>query len=120
MGLFGNWKRLVDRTKEYAAFYPHILAHSLWVENRVLVPSHILEQHAAHAKQRSENEAQSYDSYPLVQWVTSQGIRHLSMCALAAQSCQADVEEVDKQERQRIMDATVARLASAGGEEADE
>jgi len=129
LGMFGNWRQSVARAKQYARYYPQILAHALWVEHRILVPDPVLRAsiNASAASNTSDPAttttlAAEYNSTAIQQqqqpttnsmeeWVANQGVRHLSMCVLAAQSCQLDVEEVDKQERQRIMDVTVARLA---------
>jgi hypothetical protein len=139
LGLWGNWQLLLNRTREYARHYPHILAHALWVENRIRVPDSALLAGvvprndssggsggitAAEEDNDSADKVQlqwrDEDVNPMVEWVTQQGLRHLSMCALAAQSCQSDVEEVERQERQRILDATSARMSekeSAGRED---
>lgn len=100
VGVWGNWRRVVDRTKQYARCYPQILAHALWTEHRVVVPAHLVVVRSQQPEEDSEPQ-----NHPMAEWVTSQGIQHLTWCVLAAQSCQGDVEEVDKQERQRIVDA---------------
>ena len=117
LGVWNNWSRLLDRTRQYARHYPHILAHALWVEQRIRVPRSALvattttTTSAAAAKPKAPHDDDVETPNPMVEWVTTQGLGHLSMCAMAAQSCQVDVEEVDRQERQRIMDATVAQMA---------
>lgn len=117
LGMFGNWKQAVDRTKQYARYYPQILAHALWVEHRVIVPEPVLrasiDASAPHKKTASKYGSIQQQQQPMVDWVTDQGVRHLSMCMFAAQSCRSDVEEIEKQERQRLMDVTVARLAGS-------
>jgi len=109
VGVWGNWRRVVDRARQYARCYPQILAHALWTEHRVVVPAHMIVVAAPQQQSKEDSQhspgAQPQDNYhPMEEWVTSQGIRHLSWCVLAAQSCQGDVEEVDRQERQRIVD----------------
>jgi hypothetical protein len=139
LGLWGNWQQLLNRTRQYARHYPHLLAHALWVENRVRVPDSVVRAAAPGNEGTSSSTAAEVHNYsgkpqqqwrdeeetvnPMVEWVTKQGIRHLSMCALAAQSCQSDVEEVERLERQRIMDVTSARIAekhSAGNANGDD
>lgn len=127
LGLWGNWHQLLNRTRHCARYYPQILAHALWVEHRVRVPDAVVRA-AATERDGSRIAAVEEHKYSgstpqlqwrgegetvnaMVEWVTKQGIRHLSMCAFAAQSCQADVDEVERLERQRIMDATTARIA---------
>ena len=128
LGLWGNWQQLLNRTRQYARHYPHILAHALWVENRVRVPdsallagvprndtsgssSCITAAEEDNDSGKVQQQWRDEDVNPMVEWVTQQGLRHLSMCALAAQACQSDVEEVERQERQRILDATSARMS---------
>lgn len=53
------------------------------------------------------------------QWIQNQGLRHLSFCILAAQACRSNVDEVDEQERQRLVDAKAESLASKNDEEVD-
>ena len=128
LGMVQHFRRLTQRTKEYAQFYPAILAHALWVENRIIVPAHIIleqqqqqqqqqQNHGTAANALADNDNNNNNNNPMVEWVTNQGLRHLCTCALATQSCQQDVEEIDKQERQRLMDATLARLAAKDAED---
>ena len=84
LGLYGSWKRSVDLAKTYAKFYPQILSHALWTECRIIVPKD--------------------DSFNMEQWISQQSVRHLSFCMLAALSCRNDVMEVDKLERQRLVE----------------
>ena len=75
---------MVDLAKTYAEFYPQILSHALWTECRIIVPKD--------------------DSFNMEQWISQQSVRHLSFCMLAALSCRNDVMEVDKLERQRLVE----------------
>lgn len=104
LGLYATWNKAVRNVKTYAKSYPQILAHALWTENRIIVPPSILcnKQNAGHEMEK---------------WVQDQGMRHFSLCVIAAQSCQADVEEVEKQERQRLIESTLASSLASNAEE---
>jgi hypothetical protein len=99
LGLYTTWTRSVETAKMYARRYPQILAHALWTESRIVVPPFILNKAGGVGEEMEK-------------WILNQGVRHLSFCVLAAQSCQSDVEEVDKQERQRLIEAAASALAT--------
>lgn len=111
LGLYQNWKQSINLAKNYARNYPQILAHSLWTELQIVVPPSVIKNN------NDIMEESSPSSLSMEEWMQSRGLRHLSCCILAAQSCRADVEEVDKQERQRLVEATAESFAASNKEE---
>jgi hypothetical protein len=92
LGLYATWQKAVRTTLIYAGHYPHILAHALWTDSHIVVPSSIL----------PPQEQESSESSAMVDWVKSQGMREFSLCILAAMTCQKDVNEVDQLSRHKI------------------
>lgn len=94
LGLYASWRSAVQKTLIYAGHYPHILAHALWTDSRIVVPARVV-QNASH-------------SSAMVDWVQSQGMREYALCVLAALTCEKDVLEVDALVRQRLVEDLAA------------
>lgn len=122
LGLYSNWKHCLDRVRIYARSYPQILAHALWTESRIIVPADVLEAsknniYTSQVAATPSDRFVSSSSPNMEDWVQNQGLRHLSMCMLAAQACTEAVEEVDKLERQRLIESTALSLADSNSED---
>jgi hypothetical protein len=104
IGLYSAWTRALERTYIYANHYPHILAHALWTDSRIIVPPNVLPP----IDSANANVVALQSSSMLADWVQRQNIRELSLCVLAAQTCQKDVNEVDQLVRQRLIEETVS------------
>jgi hypothetical protein len=101
LGLYATWRQAVRTTLVYAGHYPHILAHALWTDSRILVPPSVLPE------PKEEHDVSSSAGAPstaLVDWVQRQGMREFALCVLAAMTCQKDVQEVDQLVRQRLIE----------------
>ena len=92
-GLVSYWYNAKRMTLKYAQKYPTILAHALTTERGLEVPPSVIKCILDPEKGES-----------LQQWIISGGLGRLSMSILAAQSCRNDVEELERQERQRLME----------------
>jgi hypothetical protein len=89
MGLYGTWQTSVGLVRVYARNYPTILAHSLWTEHYLVVPSHV-----------------QADGSAMEDWAVHQGgSLRLTLCVLAARACERDVREIHRQQRQRLTEA---------------
>jgi hypothetical protein len=110
-GLYSSFRQSVRLTVHYARSYPRILAHALWVEHRIIAAPTCT---GVGLQQQQHNREMITE-----QWVTGNGIGHLSMCILAAQGCRSDVDEVDRQERQRLIEAQVTALAAKNNDDDD-
>jgi hypothetical protein len=77
--------------------YPKVLAHSLLTDFDVEVPTSV----------RLESAQESYpsDKVSMEEWINEGGVGRLSYAVLAAQSCDEDIIEMQKGERQRIVEA---------------
>jgi hypothetical protein len=111
LGLYSTWKNAVKMTYLYANHYPHILAHALWTDSRIMVPSSVLPPISSD----SENDTivgQTTEgmSSKMAEWVKCQGMREFSFCVLAAQTCEKDVGEVDELVRQQLVEATASTI----------
>ena len=113
-GLIQHWRSSERITMLYAKRYPTILAHALFVERNIVVPSSVVE--ASEQAQREEGldeESEGPYSLPLErvkskntldEWIRKGGLGRLTWSILAAQGCRADVEEIQRQQRQRIIE----------------
>lgn len=97
-GCVGFWRQSKQQMLECARRYPDILAHSL-VTNMSIVPpiNHVM------LDSNSEGET-SEGTSSLEDWIVQGGIGRISYAILAAQSCEEDVQDMHKSERQRIVD----------------
>jgi hypothetical protein len=98
LGLYATWRKAVETTLVYAGHYPHILAHALWTDSRIIVPPSVLPE------PESSESSSSEPSTAMVDWVQRQGMREFALCVLAAVTCQKDVQEVDQLVRQRLIE----------------
>ena len=92
-GLMSYWKSSVKWCDTCAQRYPKLLIHALRTQ------PHIVEQPPA-------------DEERLVDWVKQGSLGRLSMCILAAQACRNDVEEIERAERQRLMEQYQEQIRS--------
>jgi len=75
--------------------YPKILAHALLVHHNIEVPREVVD-----ASHRQEVEGKEV----LEHWICNGGLGRLSFAILAVQDCKEDVDEMRRDERQKIMD----------------
>ena len=108
LGLYSTWNNAVKMTFTYANHYPHILAHALWTDSRIIVPFSVLPPILPNLENDKEAIADSSASTTMADWIKGQGMREFSFCVLAAQTCQKDVDAVDELVRQRLVEATAA------------
>jgi hypothetical protein len=109
LGLYTTWNNAVKMTYVYANHYPHLLAHALWTDSRIIVPSSVLPPIVPDSENDTETRvATSNMPTTMVEWIKCQGMREFSFCVLAAQTCEKDVGEADELVRQRLIEATAA------------
>lgn len=111
LGLYTTWNDAVKMTYMYANHYPHILAHALWTDSRIIVPSSVLppiQPNSENDDKEAITDNSTSMTMTMADWVKCQGMRDFSFCVLAAQTCQKDVDEVDELVRQRLVEATAA------------
>jgi hypothetical protein len=89
VGLMTYWYGAKRLAITYAQQYPTILAHALSTERMIEVPKTMM---------------QEVNPEKLEQWIVEGGLPRLSASILAAQACRNDVEELERQERQRLME----------------
>ena len=86
-GLFSYWKSSVNWCDRVAQRYPTLLIHALRTN-----------PHAVEVPPLDASEGK------LETWIKQGSLGRLSLCVLAAQACRNDVEEIERNERQRLMD----------------
>jgi hypothetical protein len=124
-GAYSIWAARKTECLTFARHYPTLLAHALWVDRRIIVPANVLQ-----ASMRNTSPDEDEDDEPeespaaatttavtmyrdaptqppiiLEAWVQSYGLGHFSYCILAAMSCEKDVQEAEKQQRQQLIDS---------------
>lgn len=102
-GCFGFWRQSRIKTMNCARRYPKLLAHALLINFDVEVPDNVnLEATDNHPK--SEIEVSKSSNNSLEEWIKSGGVGRLSFAMLATQSCDEEILEMQKSERQRLVD----------------
>lgn len=106
VGMYGYWRNCRRVARKYAKRYPKIMAHALYVEHDIIVPPSVVQ-----ASAETQNGHVDYSALvnpkginPLQVWIDEGGLRRISLSVLAAQSCRPDVEELERQQRQRLVE----------------
>jgi hypothetical protein len=95
-GLAAYWKASVKWCDNVALKYPTLLIHALKTNPYVVeVPP-----------------VEGNEDGKLVDWVKQGSLGRLSLCVLAAQACRNDVEEIERAERQRLMEEYQEQMKS--------
>ena len=102
-GCIGYWRQCKNTAMTYAKKYPKILAHSLCTNMLVVPPTDLaLESNNSGSNEMSDK---LFDGrMTLDEWIIEGGIGRLSYAILAAQSCEEDINEMHKNERQKLVD----------------
>lgn len=109
-GCIGYWRQCKNITLRYAQKYPKILAHSLCTNMMLVPPKYLTLEPPEDIDSNKRKNAES-SRMTLEDWIIEGGIGRLSYAILAAQSCEEDINEMHRSERQKIVNKY------AGGEE---
>jgi hypothetical protein len=127
LGLIGHWRSSQRLALDYARLYPTLMAHALGSTQRgiVIVPRSVMQASEQVLLIMGQNEVDTSitttstttaitttsstnptpsSSPTLEEWIQQGGVGRLSWSILAAQSCRADVEELERQRRQTLME----------------
>ena len=91
LGLYQYWRQAKRLAETFAQQYPTLMVHALVTERFTEIPPSVM-------------ESTDYGGATLHKWILEGGLGRLSMSILAAQSCRNDVEELQRQDRQRLME----------------
>lgn len=89
-GLAAYWKSAVTWCDNVAQRYPTLLIHAIKTQRPYGI--------------QTPPSSAVHDEGKLQDWVKSGGLGRWSMCIVAAQACRSDVEEIERSERQRLME----------------
>ena len=121
-GLINYWRKSSRTAFYYARQYPTLLAHSLSsgnasMERNFRVPVKVVQASELRLRQQKEDDEGDGDgegdestdietggAITLEDWIRQGGLGRVTWSMLAAQSCRTDVEELQRQERQQIVD----------------
>lgn len=95
-GCVGFWKQSKKKTISFARRYPKVLVHSLLTNFDVEIPADVKVKH--------QEDGNNERDVLLEGWILAGGIGRLSYAILAAQSCEEDINEMQKSERQKLVD----------------
>jgi hypothetical protein len=101
LGLARYWFSSKHETILIAQRYPTIMAHALFTERGLRVPPDVIE---ATEERVAETSSDDSSMMTLDQWIQEDGLARLSWSILAAQGCRTDVEELQRQQRQRLVE----------------
>lgn len=90
VGLTGYWRQSVKWSDTVAKTYPSLMIHALKTQKPYPL---------------QEPPVNMNDGESLEQWMKEGGLGRLSVCVLAAQTCRQAVDEIEQNERQRLMEA---------------
>uniref|UniRef100_A0A7S2I9P7 Uncharacterized protein n=1 Tax=Helicotheca tamesis TaxID=374047 RepID=A0A7S2I9P7_9STRA len=112
-GLYGVWRQGKQRALLYAQKYPKIMAHAFMVEFHKEVPESVLrnstipttnEEKGSNAVGGAGEGKVNKKGENFQDWICNGGLGRLSFAILASQSCHDDIVEIEKQERERLME----------------
>ena len=105
-GLVAFWRQAKTKAINCARRYPKILAHSLLLDFDVEVPKDVsLERSDGSNEDIKEGKYVHVEKVCLEDWILDGGIGRISYAVLAAQSCDEDIIDMQKSERQRLVDS---------------
>lgn len=100
------WRQAKSKAINCARRYPKILAHSLLLDFDVEVPKVVsLERSVGSNEGIKETRYAHVNKVYMEEWILSGGVGRLSYAVLAAQSCDEDMIDMQKSERQRLVDS---------------
>mmetsp|Transcript_12248 Transcript_12248/g.17086 ORF Transcript_12248/g.17086 Transcript_12248/m.17086 type:complete len:190 (-) Transcript_12248:285-854(-) len=105
-GCVGFWKLTKSKALSYARNYPKVVAHSLQTNFDMEVPKHVAMESSI---KEEEDDKQLKAKVPapgqsLEQWISKGGIKRLSYAILAAQGCEEEIVEMQKKQKQKLVD----------------
>lgn len=109
-GLWQYWSTCKRNVVWYARHYPTVLAHAILTDRQVVVPLGVVKASQQQLKLLQENEGNvtsepAETSTPtLEQWILQGGLGRMTWSILAAGQCRANILDIQKQERQRVVD----------------
>mmetsp|Transcript_36473 Transcript_36473/g.78757 ORF Transcript_36473/g.78757 Transcript_36473/m.78757 type:complete len:184 (-) Transcript_36473:445-996(-) len=105
-GCVGFWRQSKNKAINCARRYPRIMCHSLLTDFDIEVPAHVNTGGSLEEEIKEDSNAKSMpENLSLEQWILDGGVGRLSSAILAAQSCHEDIIELQKNERQKLLDA---------------
>jgi hypothetical protein len=106
-GLVNHWRTGSNTVRQYAQQYPTILAHALATEGRgIAVPPKVVQASEERLGKKDDEESDHplpTGSVTLEEWIRQGGLGRWTWSILAAQSCRQDVEELQRQHRERLV-----------------
>ena len=109
----------MQRMKQFAKNYPTILAHAMMTERGIIVPRNVIQESEEKLSSLKIQDVETDEvspvtntpkttndttTTPLLHWIHQGGIGRVTWSVLAAQSCVSDIEELQRQRRQKLMD----------------
>ncbi len=111
LGLYNHYSMCKNGMLRMARNYPSILAHAMWTEWGIVVPSEVVsvtEERIQSNNGKVDNETAMVSDVQdgvmfMDQWIQKRGSNTIAMAILAAQQCSGDVEEVQRHEMEVLI-----------------
>eukprot|EP00934_Nitzschia_sp_Nitz4_P001539 Nitzschia sp. Nitz4//scaffold206_size41850//27157//28839//NITZ4_007425-RA/size41850-augustus-gene-0.62-mRNA-1//-1//CDS//3329541574//1539//frame0 len=106
-GLMRHWQASRKYALDCAKDYPLLLGHALNSDQySCSVPRSIVDASEEHRKQvvESREDEDESSASPFIQWIEKGGLGRMSWVILAAQNCRADIDELHRMERQKMVE----------------
>lgn len=109
-GLVNHWMVAHKATLKVAKLYPSLLAHSLAIETHLVVPSDVIKASEEELRLTKDPTYTNEKSHvvegrkTLTDWINEGGLGRLSWSMIAAQGCRPDIEDIQRQHRQKLIE----------------
>lgn len=96
-GCIGFWKQSRKKALACANRYPKVMAHGFLTNFDMEVPPTVSMETGEYKEGQQKKQS-------LEEWICTGGIRRMSYAILTAQSCEEDIAELQKNQRQQLID----------------
>ena len=130
-GVYAVWRSGKMAALSYAERYPKLLAHALELEFGVWVPKECVDappisagngfgtdngvksSGSSNTLVESRRSGSKYLSHPLALWICNGGVGRLSFAILAAQECQHSIRDLEREQRNQIVENNYKEIAGS-------
>ncbi|KAG7347585.1 hypothetical protein IV203_016290 [Nitzschia inconspicua] len=109
-GLYHHYRQSRNDSLTVARNFPSILAHAMWTEFGVIVPSDVVSateercrQHNGKVDKQIAQDIAKKNAAMMDQWIQLQGYKMVGFAILSVPQCAENIEEIQRQERNNLM-----------------
>ncbi|KAG7337638.1 hypothetical protein IV203_030983 [Nitzschia inconspicua] len=109
-GLYHHYRQSRNDALTVARNFPSILAHAMWTEFGVIVPSDVVSateerchQHSGKVDKQIAQDIAKKNAAMMDQWIQLQGYKMVGFAILSVPQCAENIEEIQRQERNNLV-----------------